>query len=217
MLASWQGMKRPMSIPPPVTTTAALLELATTGQREAQGRLLEKCSKQLLARIRGHPLMGRIRHFSSAEDVAQDVAMRFMSSRTLEGFRDRDRGSLLRLLFTLVDRTMKDMARRQYALKRGGLPAAQSFDGAGPEPGQVQVVAHDPSPSSNAKLLEFDSILQKLLSKRAWAVWRLKACHEEDFASIGRKLGMTAAAARSLYNRAKKRILRYFADLDDAQ
>src|SRR5262245_10553389 len=98
-------------------STSVALQRALAGDESAQTRLFQPMRQILLCEARRHPIARRIRSSFSAEDMVAEVWMRCFASGVLAGFEDRGRGSLRRLLCTILERVLRDMSRRLRAIK----------------------------------------------------------------------------------------------------
>jgi RNA polymerase sigma factor (sigma-70 family) len=190
--------------------TRELLDAALAGRSGAERRLWEIFHPLLVERARRHASMRLVSKLATPEDVANEVWVRVLSSRSLQRFEYRGPGSLASYLGAILDRTMVDNQRRLGSEKRArGLAAAQ------PSPSDDEMrglPSFAPTPSSDVRAVELLELCERCLGRRQWTVFRmsLEGC---SAAEIGDELGIPASSVRRILSEARERIRE---ELDDS-
>jgi len=127
---------------------------------------------------------------------------------TLERFEDRGPGSLRNYLGAILDSAVLDLVRRQGAVRRGGGERVGSMQSQGDRTSSLRVPDAAPTPTSEARAAEVAARIEALLPPREFVVWRLRHNAGLDFPEIGRRLDISADAARALHGRARARLAR---------
>lgn len=189
------------------TLTRELIARFLAGDRGAELRLFEKQRAHLLERARTHRLMEQLKKRCTPEDVVSEVFLRVMASGALASFEDRGRGSLRNLLFTVEDRVMVSMLRRETAEKRSANVLPLSCDWEEGRDMSQPAATGDPTPTSNARMTELLELCQKHLDAREWEIWRMAEVEGLDSPEIAKKLGTTSAAVRGVLFRARGKLV----------
>ncbi len=191
--------------PPP---TREQLAAWLAGDAEAARALFARHRAELLERAQAHRLTRRLRDHVTPEDMVDEVFLRALSSGLLHRFEDRGQGSLMGALYTVLDRTLKDAARRHLGTEKRGQDAAHvSLDDASLRAAARALASSDPTPTSRVRANDLLDVCRAALPPREWDVWRRRHVEGLDFATIATQLGITEAAARSLVHRARERIV----------
>jgi len=193
------------ALPDPVQT-AELLARSRSGDRLAEYQLWSSLRRFLERRAGTHPRMGMLRDKLSADDVVQEVWVRLQSPGALDAFEDRGKGSLRRFLVAFLETTIVDLIRRHHAERRGGATDLRSMDAKGNRTLSMQVESDEPTPTSEARVGDYQGRIESILQPRELDVWRLRTEEGLDFLEIGRRLEITEDAARSLHRRARERL-----------
>jgi len=189
--------------------TGELIDRWRSGDPSALDRLVARHNPMLLARAEAHPLRRRLAARPDAGDVAHDALVRVLASGLLARFEDRGAGSLRKVLFRVLDRTLLDALRRERTSKRSANVARAFRDGtdAGLEAFLQSVDHREPSPTSQARTREWVETCRDLLAEREWVVWHAVEVGGRTAADVARDLGIAESAARGLLFRARRRIL----------
>ncbi|MEW6073053.1 MAG: sigma-70 family RNA polymerase sigma factor [Planctomycetota bacterium] len=192
---------------PTPTRTAELLAAYLGGDRAAEFRLFATHRAALLAAARRHRLARVAVRYTPVEDVVDEVFLRVLSADLLRRFEDQGRGSLERLLLTILDRALKDACRRHGTLKRGGwlrrAPAAN-----GEEDGALERCAScEPTPTSEARHHELLELARTRLDEREWEVWFATEVEGRRSQEIEARSGVPASTVRTILSRAREKLL----------
>lgn len=182
----------------------ALLEAARSGDKQAQGRLMETCRPQLLFLARRRlNLHSQIK--GSGSDVVQDAFVKALREiETFEGCTPEQWMSWLRVI---LHHTMANFQRQYRTVKRQ----------AGREvPTEAATIREDPrhavSSASSAVIHreEGEQIQQALerLPDHYIQVIRMRIEENLSFEEIGRRTGRTSEAARQIWRRAVAEVRR---------
>jgi RNA polymerase sigma factor (sigma-70 family) len=177
---------------------------------EAERELFDRTQKTVQAFLRHSDLWRRrlVRRFE-AEDVVGELWRRLLSSRVLERFEWRFSGSLQSEIRTVLDRQLKDMARRLQADKRGNGRVPLSLDATEPEAPRVpDPPARDRTPSVKAWTREARAWVRERLedeSRHVLDLWLRDLTQSE----ITAELGLPRRRVRAAIARIEQLYLRY--------
>jgi RNA polymerase sigma-70 factor (ECF subfamily) len=176
----------------------ALLEAARTGDKEAQGRLLETCRRPLLYFAR-RQLNPDLRAKGGGSDVVQDAFVKAL--REIDAFQGCTPEQLLHWLRAITRSSLSNFERRFSSGKRGialEVPVeatsvrADALD-VGPSPSEVVM--------RQERVETVEQALARLPDHLAQVV-RLRHEGKRSFEEIGRLTGRTSSAVRHLWLRA---------------
>jgi RNA polymerase sigma-70 factor (subfamily 1) len=200
---SLNGFKgeRPLSLPSeraPDRGFDALLEAARSGDKEAQGRLLETCRRPLLYFAR-RQLNPDLRAKGGSSDVVQDAFVNAL--REIDAFEGCTPEQLLHWMHAITRHSLANF-ERQYSSGKRWVARESPL-----EETRVRVDARDagPSPSEVVMRRERAETVERALARLPEAmaqVVRLRQEGKRSFEEIGRQIGRTGAAARHLWLRA---------------
>ncbi|MEW6744022.1 MAG: ECF-type sigma factor [Planctomycetota bacterium] len=188
--------------------TGKLLERARAGDREAESRFYSLFRCIVVEHARNHALMHRLRAFFSQDDVVNEVWVRCRESGYFDSFQSRGRGTFRCFLGKVLHHVLVDMMRRVQSIKRRGTFAQQEADDDGVNGGGADCIpSRDPTPTSHARVAEVKAFVGSLLDETELAVWRLTEEEGLNSTEVGARLGITAAAARALLYRARRKLI----------
>jgi RNA polymerase sigma-70 factor (ECF subfamily) len=185
----------------PTGAIEALLSEARCGSKEALGRALDGCRKQLLRAanefIRIHP---EIRRKVGASDLVQDSIMQ--AHLDFEQFRGNSEGEWWAWIRQILVRKAINFMSYIHAHKRD-IRLEGPLEGSGPVPGDALAVAF-PSPSSAARRCEEAEALERAMESlpsnyRQVVVLRYK--EQLSFKDIAAATGRTLDATHQLWFR----------------
>ncbi len=192
---------------PDPTRTRELWRLAAAGDRDAERRLFASLEHFLIHEAARHPLMRRLRRIATPEDVAHEVWQRCFESRALQSFEDRGEGSLRSFLAVILSRTIHDMLRRAGRRKRREELRALSLNVPAEEQEAAELPAGGTTPTGKARRQEVIELARGCLSASEWRVWQAIEIEGHAAEEVGRQLGISASAARSMLHRARQKLI----------
>jgi RNA polymerase sigma-70 factor (ECF subfamily) len=182
----------------------ALLEAARTGDKEAQGRLLETCRRPLLYFAR-RQLNPDLRAKGGGSDVVQDAFVKAL--REIDTFQGCTPDQLLAWLRVIVQHTVANFTRQFHTEKRQAALEVSR---------EAATIREDPRhavPSASDAVIrqeETEAIKRVLTQLPSLHVQVIRMRIEEDlsFKEIGRRTGRTSEAARQIWRRAVAEVRR---------
>ncbi len=197
-------------------STRTMLRYALRGDPEAERRFYLRLKERLTVLAARHPLMPRLRSTTTPEDVASEVLVRCFAARAFQRFEDRGRNSIPRFLHVVLQRTLVDMLRRSKSAKRRSTGAAASpiaLD----DRDAYEPPSNDPTPTSQARSTELAELCQRLLAGRELEVWKLIEFEGLQPADVAERLDIAPSTVRSLFHRARCKLIRAFEEREYAQ
>ena len=159
----------------------------------------------LAARVRRSRVWSLLETRCQIDDVVQEIWARVIPSASA-AFAPSGRGSFLRFLGKIADRTMIDLARIQRAAKRGDgeqtLRTTWDRHG-GPRPGIPAVQ----TPTSQARCSELEAIARAALSEREFHAWDLVEIQGFPAEEAGLAMRCSGAAIRGLLLRGRAKLV----------
>lgn len=186
--------------------TEDALAQARGGSQEAERRLFHKLWRFLLGRTRRSSNWPALKKHMEAEDAAQGLWLSLFRRDSLAGFTDHGEGSLRAWLACCLDRHLVDTLRRLNAGQRGGGALPVALEGVGSSAPGLDPASPEPGASTIVHFKEWAQSCREALTPPEHRVWCLRVDDELDFEEIGERLGITAAAARGLHLRARRRL-----------
>ncbi len=186
-------------------------------QAKAMGEAAERYYAGLLAQAQRHPWARALATKVPAEDVVQEVFTRAIGSGLFEERAGRGEGSLVRALQVVLERVLADQLRRQGAEKWGAATALESLDRIDEEtssPILLELASSLMTPTMSARARELVDLCAKHLEDHEWRVWRLRVVASLGFDEIGEDMNCSAASARGVMHRARKKLILALAELD---
>lgn len=190
--------------------TGLLLQRVLDGDPAAKDELCSTYVPTVRREVRRHSAYSVLSRFHTDEDLVHEVWLRLWSRDSLRTLRSP--GALPAFLAVIASHTMEDLMRREAAGRRRANLLAQF----GPHlttresttTNGVNPAASGPSPSELARAADLEDLAWKLLDARERTLWTL--VEKEGLSSVeaGRRLGITAEAARSILFRARARLIR---------
>ncbi len=211
------GSKLTMRNSDPPTPTRQLLAELDRGDQGSARELFGRYRPDLLARAARHPWMRAVRGHTSHEDVVQEVFSRAIASGLFSVREDRAPGSLRGALHVVLERVLADQLRHLGAAKNGAAVDIQSLDAGAEETGNPllgQLAGSSTTPTVSARSAELIRLCQANLEDHEWEVWRLRVVAGLDFDDVAKLSGCTAASARGVMHRARKKLILSLAELD---
>ncbi len=191
-------------------STRTMLRFALRGDPEAERRFYLRLKERLTVLAGRHPLMPRLRSTTTPEDVASEVLVRCFAARAFQRFEDRGRNSIPRFLHVVLQRTLVDMLRRSKSAKRRSSTGADPVPVAVGELDAYEPPSNDPTPTSQARSAELAELCQKLLGGRELEVWKLIEFEGLQPADVAERLDIAPSTVRSLFHRARCKLIRAF-------
>lgn len=186
--------------------TEVLLHRARQGSREAQLMVFHKMWHYLLQRTRASRTWSTLKLHMEPEDAVQGLSLQLFRLNSLESFEDRGEGSLRAWLKCCLEHHLVGLVRTINTKRRGGGVSTVSIqDGDSTTPGAI-LPSSDPGAPSLAGFAEWAQRCRETLQHREYEVWSLRIDGSLKYDEIGKRLGLSHDAARSLYRRAKKRL-----------
>ena len=191
-----------------------LLGAAQAGDGEAVNRLFERYRDRLLQVV--SLLLGKRRSglLEDEEDVVQETLLK--AFRNLGSFTPNSEGSLLHWLSKLAENSIRDLARRQRAQKRGEGRVRPRADLSSAFLMSSIFAGHEPTPSAVAVGHELAARVEELLiglPERDRRAFVMRALCNAPLEEIADELGMSsAAAARVFYSRLMARLVSLLPD-----
>jgi RNA polymerase sigma-70 factor (ECF subfamily) len=180
------------------------IEAARRGDREALGRALSAFRNYLLLMAR-EGLEPRLVPKGGASDLVQDTL--FRAHRAFGDFRGRSEAEWRHWLRTILARRLANHRRRYGATSKRRLEREVPI---GSAPGRSPP-SREPTPSRELARREREAALLAAIDRlpphhREVVIWHHR--ERDSFEEIGRRLGISAEAARKLWTRALLRLRR---------
>ena len=177
------------------------------GEDAAFVALHQRFAPLLAMRIRGSRLWPLLERSQSVEDLLQTVWTRVLPAAR-ESFTPSGKGSFLAYLGQVADRTAIDEVRRLHAARRNHGERAQSLEGGAESSGRPLLPpSRLETPTSCARTTELLQLARQTLSEREFAAWELNQIQGYSFEEVGLSQSCTAASARGLCFRARRKLI----------
>lgn len=151
----------------------------------------------------------------TTRDLVQETLKRAIEGRVLERFEWRGRGSLLALLFKVMDRAAADIGKSIRTQKRGASVSKLSLDETvGGRSMRDRVPSTEPTPTSSARVEEYRRRFREVLTESEWRVWDLVEIQGLTAVEASQRLGRTDSAVRSLLHRVRRKLIDQMGDGD---
>jgi RNA polymerase sigma-70 factor, ECF subfamily len=187
---------------PPFMELEAWIEAARQGDREALGRALSSVRDYLLF-VANDGLQPALQAKATASDLVQDTFLQ--AQRCVQKFRGRTASEWRHWLRRILIRNIAQDRRRFGATAKRQVQREETV----PEQMPLEDAQHVDTPSRNLALRELETALVEGLNRipphyREVVTWH----HREQlsFEEIGRRLGISAEAARKRWKRALGRL-----------
>lgn len=187
-------------------------ELASWNSGEtAQDRFCRHYLGVVLRTVRSHGLWPALRHRHEAEGLANEAWQRVLAKVEAQGgwhsFEYRGKGSFEAYLRSFVDKSMKDISRRDQADKRGGgalgkplYPEDERDEGPSP------LHSREATPTEHARISEQCEIARQRLTPEQFEVWCWMDLEGYSSAEVSPWAGKSSAAVRGILHRARKEL-----------
>lgn len=185
--------------------TRYLLQRASAGDTSAEWKLYSSFGKVVEGEAQKHRLMRILAGFETPENVVGEVWLQCFESDGVRRFHDRGKGSFRKYLCKILNRVMVDLVRYHKAEKRG---CASRIEMRSDSVDSLKnVISNDPTPTSAARLQEYDDLTREMLNNQELAVWQMKNHEGLNSVEIGERLNLSDSRVRGIYMQAKKKIL----------
>jgi RNA polymerase sigma factor (sigma-70 family) len=170
--------------------------------------LLRRHDSYLRRSLRKTPALLRIGCAAGWEDVYAEFVRRLLA-RGANGFDYRGPAALFRYFERVLERTIRDVLRRDRAAKRGGGETIGALDtsalrNARPVPG----TSRDSTPTSAARAAETLERARALLDAREFEAWSRTAMGRDTAEVVARGLALSVKDVRNRVRRARLKLAR---------
>jgi RNA polymerase sigma-70 factor (ECF subfamily) len=185
-----------------LTEVEEWIEAARDGDREALGRALSAVRDYLLL-VADQELDLSLRAKENASDLVQETFLR--AQRSMQGFRGRTAGEWRQWLRTILMRNLAKDRRRFVTTAKRQIQREVAIS----EDTRPELAGHSETPSRDLARREREAALLEGLERLPDRYREVVIWHHRDrlsFGEIGRRLGISAEAARKLWTRALGRL-----------
>ena len=199
--------------------TSRLVEGYLSGELEEEWVLFVRFEAELLQVARQHAVARALTLRINPEDLVHDLWVRCLRRKLLSRYEARGRGSLGAYLRKALDREIRDQARSGETNCRKVNEIAVSLDRGLEEGGSGwDQPSTDPTPSQEVRNGEeeeqIEHLLDNLLNKVERLVWHQRVGEGLSFAKIGLHIGRSEAGARSIFLRARRKLMEHYVHKD---
>jgi DNA-directed RNA polymerase specialized sigma24 family protein len=178
--------------------TRELVDLARAGSTHAARRLFDGLRPNLIARVSEHAAFAALDRIVTPDDVITELWLRFLALPPGAAPDYAKQLAFRSFLFSLLDRTLADLAGR-FAAAGATLPIAR--------PARVRRGANVAPRAAQRPDAELRAVCAGILDADELAIWRCAAAIGASTEDIALRMGIPAATVRGLMFRARGKVI----------